>query len=115
MRWAPLLLVTFFAGPAFAADGAQLFADQCASCHVLAGASGEQGPSLKGVVWRKVAAQTDFSYSGALQSLGGSWSPARLDGYLKDSQGFAPGNGMFFAVDDPDDRKAIIEYLHASH
>ena len=103
------------AGPAFAADGGQLFADQCASCHVLAGASGDQGPSLRGVVWRKVAAEPDFTYSGALRSLGGSWSPARLDGYLKDSQGFAPGNGMFFAVEDPGDRKAIIAYLHASH
>jgi cytochrome c len=102
------------AGPAFAADGGQLFTDQCASCHVLAGASSDLGPSLKGVVWRKVAAQPDFTYSGSLKSLGGSWSPARLDGFLKDSQKFAPGAGMFFTVSDPGDRKAIIEYLHAS-
>jgi len=115
MRWVLLLLMGLSAWPALAADGAQLFADQCASCHVLAGASSDQGPSLKGVVWRKVAGQPDFTYSGALKSLGGSWSPARLDGFLKDTQGFAPGNGMFFAVNDPADRKAIIKYLHASH
>lgn len=115
MRWELLLLLGFSAGPALAADGAQLFADQCASCHVLAGPSSEQAPSLGGVVWRKLAARPDFAYSGALKSLGGSWSPARLDGFLKDSQSFAPGNGMFFALSDPAERKAIIAYLRLSH
>jgi cytochrome c len=111
MRWILALLVTACAAPAVAADGARLFADECATCHVLTAASTDQGPSLKGVVWRKVAIRTDFPYSKALKTLGGSWSPDRLDGYLRNSQGFSPGNGMYFTVEDPADRKAIIEYL----
>ncbi len=113
MRWALAIILTFCVSPAFAADGAHLFSDQCASCHVLTETSSDQGPSLKGVVWRKVATRQDFSYSGALKSLGGSWSPDRLDSYLRNSQGFAPGNGMYFAVEDPADRQAIIGYLKA--
>jgi len=105
------LLLILAARPALAADGAALFADQCASCHTLTDASGDLGPSLKGVVWRKLAAMPDFNYSGALKTMGGSWSPDRLDSYLKDSQAFAPRNGMYFALSDPSDRKAIIEYL----
>ncbi|HEY5410541.1 MAG TPA: c-type cytochrome [Caulobacteraceae bacterium] len=111
MRTLMVLLVLLAAGPALAADGPRLFADQCASCHLPGGASSVSGPTLKGVVWRKVAGRDDFAYSGALKSLGGSWSPARLDGFLKDTQGAAPGAGMFFAIDDPAERKAIVDYL----
>jgi cytochrome c len=108
------LLLAAWAGTARAADGARLFGDLCASCHVVTGASSDQGPSLKGVVWRKVATRPDFAYSKTLRSLGGSWSPDRLDSYLKDSQGFSPGNGMYFTVESADDRKAIIAYLKAA-
>lgn len=111
MRWGLVLLLCLSAPSALAADGAKLFDDQCASCHTLADASNDLAPTLKGVVWRKVAVRTDFNYSGALKSLGGSWSPDRLDSYLKDSQHFAPGNGMYFALQDADERKAIIEFL----
>ena len=111
MRTLLALSIMFAAGPALAADGAQLFADQCSSCHLPGGASGASGPSLKGVVWRKVAGRGDFTYSGALKSLGGSWSPSRLDGFLKDTQAFAPGTGMYFAIGNAADRKAIVAYL----
>lgn len=113
MRPILALLVTLAASPAMAADGSQLFADQCASCHSLVEASTDSGPSLKGVVWRKLAAAPDFTYSGALKSRGGVWSPSRLDDYLKDTQGFAPGTGMYFVVGDKADRKAIVEFLKA--
>lgn len=111
MRPALALLCALAAPPALAADGGQLFADQCASCHAVTEASSDSGPSLKGVVWRKVAARSDFAYSGALRSLGGSWSPQRLDDYLKDAQALAPGTSMFVVVEDEADRRAIITYL----
>ncbi len=114
MRSLLVLLVLLAAGPALAADGAGLFADQCASCHLPGGASSASAPSLKGVVWRKVAAREDFTYTGALKSLGGSWSPSRLDGFLKDTQAFAPGAGMYFAIGDAADRKAIVDYLRTA-
>ena len=112
----PILILLFLSvvRPALAADGRQLFADQCASCHVLTDASGADGPSLKGIIWRKVGGRSDFAYSGALKSLGGSWSPSRLDDFLKDTQAFAPGASMTFVVDEPGDRAAIIAYLKAA-
>ncbi len=109
----PLLAfcICLVAGPALAADGGQLFADQCASCHTVAGASAETGPSLKGILWRKVGTREDFAYSPALKTLGGTWSPSRLDVFLKDSQALAPGTSMYVVVEDETDRKAIIGYL----
>jgi len=111
MRPILILLLLLAARPAQAADGQRLFADQCASCHLPGGVSSPSGPALKGVVWRKVAGRDDFTYSGALKSLGGAWSPSRLDGFLKDTQAFSPGVGMYFAIGDPADRKSIVDYL----
>ncbi len=112
----PLLAICILlaAGPALAADGGQLFADQCASCHSVGGASAEAGPSLKGILWRKVGTREDFDYSPALKTLGGSWSPSRLDVFLKDSQSFAPGTSMYVVVEDETDRKAIVTYLKSA-
>ncbi len=114
MRAALAFCIASLAGPALAADGGRLFADQCASCHSMAAASDPSGPSLKGVLWRKVAAQADFSYSPALKTLGGSWSPSRLEVFLKDSQALAPGTSMYVAVEDENDRKAIVTYLKSA-
>ena len=106
-----VLLFAAAAAPACAAEGEQLYGDECAGCHSLDTASTADGPSLKGVVWRKVAALPDFAYTPALKSIGGSWSPARLDEFLKDAQVLAPRSSMFFTIGDPADRKAIIAYL----
>jgi cytochrome c len=111
MRALLIVLLAFTAGPAMAASGQEAFNDECASCHSLGPASGASGPSLKGVVWRRIAAAPDFAYSRALKDAVGSWSPASLDSYLKDTQAFAPGTSMFFAIDDRAQRQAIIAYL----
>lgn len=111
IRAALALALAVAAGPALAADGKALFDDQCAACHSLGPASTASGPSLKGVVWRKIAALPDFPYSAALKSHDGSWTPARLDAFLKDTQASAPHAGMFFAIQDPADRQALVTYL----
>jgi cytochrome c2 len=105
------LIFALAAGPALAADGQDAFTDQCASCHTLNGVSTPSGPSLKGVVWRKIADLPDFAYSAALKAKVGTWSPDQLDAFLRNSQAFAPGTDMFFDVQDPAARKAIIDYL----
>ena len=93
------------------ADGQALFEAQCASCHTLDGRSTPAGPSLKGVVWRKIAALQDFQYSAGLKRQVGAWSPERLDAYLRHTQRFAPGTDMFWDMSDPAERKAIVAYL----
>jgi cytochrome c len=103
-------IIALLAGRAHA-DGRQLFQEQCASCHTLDGRSTAAGPSLKGVVWRKIASLKDFRYSAGLGAQVGDWSPDRLDAFLRNTQGFAPGTDMFWDIADPADRKAIVQFL----
>ena len=103
-----LLLV---ASSAAAETGKEAFDSDCASCHPISGASTRDGPSLKGVLWRKVASLPDFAYSRALKSSIGTWSPQRLDAFLKNTQAFAPGGGMFFTIESAERRRAIVGYL----
>jgi cytochrome c len=111
MRVLLILAATLLASPAMAADGGQVFANQCATCHGSDGGGGEMGPSLKGVAGRPVASLPDFSYSDALKAKGGVWSDAALDGFLADPQTAVPGTAMYGGAPDPADRKAVIDYL----
>lgn len=103
---AALLLTS---GPALAADGARIFLLQCKTCH--GAQSGIAGPTLNGVVGRKVGSAPGFAYSSALKAKGGTWSEASLGAYLAAPQAFAPGGRMATAVTSADDRAAVIAYL----
>ena len=115
MRALLALVFILAASPAAAADGKALFEDECASCHLLGKASTPSGPTLKGVVWRKIADRQDFAYTSALRSLVGSWSPDRLDAFLSNTQAFAPRTSMFFEIQDRTQRRAIVAYLQTIH
>lgn len=108
-------LLLFFllaaAAPVRAADGGEAFRINCAACHTVDGASTVNGPSLKGVLWRKIAVLRDFRYSPALKAMVGAWTPSRLDAFLRNTQAFAPGTEMFWTLDDAPTRRAIIDYL----
>ena len=93
-------------------EGAEL-ASACASCHTLdLGQPSGIGPNLFQVVGRPVAAVGSFGYSDALRSLGGRWTPARLDAFLENPARFAPGTSMDWpGIADPDQRRSLIEYL----
>lgn len=98
------------AGPAFAQDGAQLFAMQCKMCH--GPVSTVMAPALAGVAGAKIAARPDFTYSPALKAKDGAWTDANLDAFLKAPMAFAPGTRMPVSVPDDASRAAIIGYLH---
>ncbi len=108
---AALLVAGAATAPAFAQDGAALFNAQCKSCHTLNGTNGPAGPSLKGVVGRKIAGSPGYAYSKALSGKGGTWGDAQLDAYLAGPAAFAPGTKMFNKVADPKARAAIVAYL----
>ena len=110
MRATLALILTISAAPAFAATGPDVFNDKCGDCHTLDPPSGT-APSLKGVVGRKVASLADFQYSDALKAKTGAWTPDNLDAFLAAPQSFAPGTAMYGGASDPNDRKAIIDYL----
>ena len=106
-----LCLAAGLATTASAQDGAAVFNAQCKSCHTLTPANGPAGPSLKGVAGRKIAGSSGFAYSKALSGKGGTWTDARLDAYLSNPAGFAPGGKMFNRVADPKARAAVIAFL----
>jgi cytochrome c len=99
-------------GAARAADGAEIFTNNCAVCHSTDPGTNKLGPSLAGVVGRKAGGLDDYSYSPAMTKLGATWDKATLDKYLTDPQAMVPGTKMIYpGVKDADDRKALIDYL----
>jgi cytochrome c len=95
-----------------AAEGAEIFANNCAVCHSTDPGTNKLGPSLAGVVGRKSASEQGFAYSPAMTKENVSWDKATLDKYLADPQGMVPGTKMIFpGVKDEADRKALIDYL----
>lgn len=96
-----------------AGRGGRLFG-QCAACHtVRMGAGDRNGPGLYDVVGKPVASNSRrFGYTVALRSVGGVWTPERLDIWLAAPVRFAPGTSMAFrGVPDPLDRADIVAYL----
>ena len=93
---------------------------QCAGCHNVKTGGGHPrdskipgiGPDLLGIAGRKIAGAPEYSYSSALQKLSGVWSDENLSKFLKDPQGFAPGNKMEFqGIQNDADRKKVVQYL----
>jgi cytochrome c len=89
---------------------------KCFSCHALGDTDeGAQGPSLKGVVGRKVASWPGYDYSPSVRSFADKqprWTREALDAFLADPHEVVPGNEMgFFGLRDAEERAALIDYL----
>lgn len=91
----------------------QQLAQVCLACHSLqAGEPHKLGPNLWNIVGRPVASAEGYAYSQAMQKLGGDWTAARLDHYLRDPAAMAPGNRMtFIGIKDDTQRAAVLAYL----
>jgi cytochrome c len=87
----------------------------CKACHnFAAGAGAKIGPDLHGVVGRDIASVPDFNYSSALQSKEGDWTYDKLNEFLTNPRGWAPGTKMTFAgFKKPEQRAAVIAYLRS--
>jgi glucose/arabinose dehydrogenase len=97
---------------AFESPGSRVYHGRCMSCHDLPSQARNSGVSLNGIVGRPVASLPNFSYSKSLLELGGIWTEERLDSFLENPAGYAPGNAMDVpGVPEPDARRALIEYL----
>jgi cytochrome c2 len=89
---------------------------RCSECHSFAIDDNVRAPSLARI-YKAPIGETDYaSYSDALQSKGGRWTPDNLADFLVDPQGFAPGTAMPPVGDGDGDEEvidALIGYLRA--
>ena len=95
--------------PPNAADGRDLFNEQCTACHALD--ANKYGPSLGGVYGRRAGTAPGYPYSAALKNAGLTWSADTLNRWLSGPRRFVPGVKMPVSVPDPIARRDIIAYL----
>jgi cytochrome c len=69
---------------------------KCKACHSVEPGKNGTGPSLAGVVGRKLASVPGFNYSDALKNKGGEWTPEALATFLNNPREAIPGNKMSF-------------------
>ena len=119
-KLAAIASTLLLAGPAFAegdaAKGEKVFV-ACKACHEVDKGVNKVGPTLKGVVGRKVASLPDYKYSEAMTAKGAEgavWDEATLAIYLPNPKAFVPKTKMAFAgVKKPEQVADLIAYLKA--
>lgn len=85
---------------------------QCQACHALNPGQNGVGPYLHGVVGRPKHSAEGFSYSEALLSQDGEWTPENLSAFIENPRAYAPGTAMAFnGISDVEDRANLIAYL----
>ena len=88
---------------------------KCFSCHAIEPGQALEGPSLRGIVGRRIASQPGFAYSTALQSLArqhSRWSEPLLDRFIADAEQVAPRTKMnFTGIANPGERRDLILFL----
>ncbi len=73
--------------------GRRLFDASCAQCHSLDGTA-SVGPTLQGVLDRRIGSLPDYAYSQAMREARGNWTLERLALFVTDPEGTIPGTTM---------------------
>jgi len=104
-------------GKASLSAGERAF-QKCYGCHALNDTEKwAQGPSLKGIVGRRVATVQGYDYSPAMRAYAARqprWTRATLAAFLTNPEKTVPDNEMgFFGIRNAQERAALIDYLAA--
>jgi len=110
--WAMVFCALTAGGAARADSGADLFANQCGTCHTMSAKDPMlQGPNLGDVYGRKVGAVPGFAYSPDYTKANFVWDDAHLDAYLANPAAVLADSYMQYQQPDAGIRKQIISYL----
>lgn len=87
---------------------------RCTSCHTFKkGESNGVGPNQYGLVGRKVASATGYTYSDAMKAKGGNWGFQELSEFLTSPTKYVPNTRMAYAgLKKPEERAALIAYIN---
>ncbi|MEI6533864.1 MAG: cytochrome c family protein [Verrucomicrobiaceae bacterium] len=98
-------------------QGKQIF-KKCAACHSVADRTNRVGPSLLGVVGRRVASVTNFNYSDSMKEYGATgavWDEKTLYLYLTDPKAIVARTKMAFpGLEEQSDRANLIAFLNTA-
>lgn len=93
-------------------------ANKCTQCHKFEPGAESTGPSLFGILGRKIASEPSFKYTtgtGSMTAYGeehGTWGYEQFDHYIERPKKAVPGTAMnFIGVKKQQDRSNLIAYL----
>jgi cytochrome c2 len=93
--------------------GEQVFQSNCATCHSLASTLSVAGPTLNGVIGRRVGS-ADFAYSDGLSRKRGVWTARRIVDFAVQPAVAYAGTSMPPVVLTSKDREDLEKYLEAT-
>lgn len=109
-----LLPTAYAAGDA--ANGKKVYEEECSDCHSVTAGKHKKGPSFFGVVGRKSATITEFSYSDAMRAKNITWTADVINDYIKAPKKYVPGGKMKYdGLDDEKSRADVIAYIAGLH
>ncbi len=87
---------------------------KCRACHVADSDKNKVGPSLQGVIGRKIASVEGFKYSEAFQNADITWNTETLTEFLTKPKSYIKGTKMAFGgLKKPEDILNVIAYLES--
>ena len=91
--------------------GKQDFNMICAACHSVKPGQNGAAPTLYDVIGRKAASVPGFNYSSALKKSGITWTPQKIEEWLKGPSKMVPGTAMAISIGQEQERDDIVAYL----
>jgi cytochrome c len=102
------------------AEAGKEVANKCTQCHKFEPGAESTGPSLFGVLGRKIASEPNFKYTTGAGSMttyaeaNGNWSYELIDHFIEDPRKTVPGTGMNYrGIKKQQDRSNLIAYLRS--
>jgi cytochrome c2 len=113
---AGVVIGDFMLGASMTPTAGERAYQKCYSCHAIeAGRNDLTGPSLNGILGRRIASVQGFDYSPALRRFAARnprWTRALIERYAADPDSLVPGTSMdFHGMRDHGERRALIDYL----